>query len=54
MKIYELTRMLNAEVTVIIKDRKSGRTLYTGPASAATFNDVIKDWDFSKNHIIYI
>lgn len=54
MKVYELTRMLTNETEVIIKDSETKKTLWKGYASAATFADRIKKWDFSKAHIIYI
>lgn len=54
MKVYELTRMLTNETTVTIVDRETGKVLFEGYASAASFNDKVKDWDFSKKHMIYI
>lgn len=54
MTIRFLCKMLTAETKVIIKDQKTGKTFYKGFASKANFEDNVKDWDFSKNHIIYI
>ena len=54
MKVYELTKMLTHETEITIKDSRTKETLWTGNASAATFSDAIKNWDFSKGHIIYI
>lgn len=54
MAVYELTRMLTNETWVIIKDSCTHKTLFMGYASSATFNDKVKDWDFSNEHIIYI
>lgn len=54
MAVYELTRMLTNETWVTIKAKETGKTIWSGYASAATFSDTIKDWDFSIRHIIYI
>lgn len=54
MKVYELTRMLTADTEVKIIDDETQKALYIGCASAATFTDDVKDWDFSEKHIIYI
>lgn len=54
MTIGFLVRMLTTETPVTIKDKKTGKTLFEGPASAANFNDTVKDWNFSKGHVIYI
>lgn len=54
MMILELARMLTAETWVIVKDYRTKKTLWTGEARQAVLNDEVKDWDFSKGHIIYI
>ena len=54
MSVGYLVRMLTSWTEVTIKDYKTGKTLFKGYASAANFNDTVKDWDFSKDHIIYI
>lgn len=54
MTVGFLVRMLTNETEVTIKDKKTNKTLFEGYASAANFNDEVKDWDFSKKHIIYI
>ena len=54
MTVGFLVRMLTAETWVIIKDHKTHKTLFEGYASAANFNDEVKDRNFSKKHIIYI
>ena len=54
MTVGFLTRMLTSATEIIIRDQKTGKTLFIGCASAANFNDKVKDWDFSKEHIIYI
>ena len=54
MAVYTLTRMLTNETWVTIKNKRTGKTLFEGYASSATFNDTVKDWDFSNGHIIYI
>lgn len=54
MPVWYLVRMLVAETEVTIKDSKTGETIFSGCASSATFNDEVKDWDFSEGHIIYI
>ena len=54
MTVGYLVRMLTAWTEVVIKDKRTGKTLFRGCASAANFNDKVKDWDFSKEHIIYI
>lgn len=54
MTVRYLVRMLTNETWVTIKDQKTKKTLFEGYASAAGFNDVVKSWDFSKGHIIYI
>ena len=54
MMIIELTRMLTKETQVTVKDKKTRKTVWEGTASEATFNDQVKDWDFSVGHIIYI
>lgn len=54
MTVRFLSKMLTAETKVIVKDQKTGKTYYKGCASEANFEDNVKDWDFSNNHIIYI
>lgn len=54
MTIGFLVGKLTANTEVIIKDQKTEKILFIGYASAANFNDKVKDWDFSKEHIIYI
>ena len=54
MEVWFLVRMLTNETEVTIRDHKTGRTLYVGVASEASFNDEVKDWDFSNGHVIYI
>ena len=54
MTVGFLVRMLTAETEVVIKDQKTRKTLFIGYASEANFNDKVKDWDFSKEHVIYI
>ena len=46
--------MLTATTWVIIKDHATHKTVWEGEAALANFNDTVKDWDFSKGHIIYI
>lgn len=52
--VGELVAMLTAQTEVTIKDFKTGKTLFRGYASAANFNDRVVDWDFSREHIIFI
>lgn len=54
MTVSFLARMLFKETVVIIKDMKSRKTVWCGTAEKAIFRDKVKDWDFSKQHIIYI
>ena len=54
MTIGFLTGMLVKDVWVTIKDSNTKATLWEGEAALANFNDKVKDWDFSKGHIIYI
>lgn len=54
MTVGFLTRMLTAETWVIIKNQKTKKVLFEGYASAANFNDEVKDWNFRNSHIIYI
>lgn len=54
MTVRFLVRMLTNETHVIIKNEETNKTLFSGYASAACFEDKVKDWDFSKGHIIYI
>ena len=54
MTVGFLVRMLTTETVVTIRDKETGNVLFTGPASAANFNDTVKDWDFSHGHNIYI
>lgn len=54
MSVGFLTRMLTAWAEVTIKNKITGEILFEGCASAANFNDTVKDWDFSDGHIIYI
>ena len=54
MTILFLARQLTAETWVTIKAKETGKTIWSGYASGATFGDRVKDWDFSEGHIIYI
>lgn len=54
MRVGFLTGKLTGQTWVIIKDQKTGKTIWEGEAVFANFNDTVKDWDFSKGHIIYI
>ena len=54
MTVKFLVNMLTKETLVIIKDYQTNKTLYKGYAGNIDFNDKIKDWDFSNDHIIYI
>ena len=54
MKVEFLTKMLTTDTWVIIKDQRTKKTLFEGFANLARFDDKVKDWDFSKNHIIYV
>ena len=54
MTVGYLVRMLTNWTEVTIKDAKTKKTLFVGYASDANFNDKVKSWDFSKDHIIYI
>lgn len=54
MTVAFLTKSLTNETWVVIKDKETGKILFEGYASAAGFNDKVKDWDFSKGHVIYI
>lgn len=54
MTVSFLAKMLVNETVVIIKDMKSRKTVWCGTAERALFQDKVKDWDFSKRHIIYI
>lgn len=49
-----MVRNLTCETWVTIKDHKTKKTIWEGFASAATFNDEVKCWDFSRSHDIYI
>ena len=54
MTVEFLTKMLVSGVRVEIKDIETGETIWNGLAGYAKFSDTVKDWDFSKGHIIYI
>lgn len=54
MTVSFLAKMLVDNVPVTIKDSKTGRTLWTGEAKEAMFPATVADWDFSKEHVIYI
>lgn len=54
MTVGFLVKHLTNDTWVIIKDHKTHKTLFEGYASAANFNDKVKDWNFSNGHIIYI
>lgn len=54
MTVGYLIRMLTKDTQVIIKDNDTGKTIWTGEAVFANFNDTVKSWDFSKEHIVYI
>lgn len=54
MTVRFLTGMLTAETFVEIKDVKTRKTIWSGTANTALFEDKVKDWDFSNGHIIYI
>jgi hypothetical protein len=54
MTVGFLVRMLTSETWVTVKDFSTRKTVFEGYASAANFNDKVKDWDFSNGHIIYI
>lgn len=54
MTIKFLTRKLTEDTPVVIKDKKTNEVLFEGRAIEATFGNEVKDWDFSKEHIIYI
>ena len=54
MTVKFLAAMLTADTVVIVRDAETGRTLYEGPAGLAAILDRVKDWDFSRGHIIYI
>ena len=54
MTVGFLVRKLTAWTEVTIKDKETDKTLFVGVASAANFNDRVKDWYFSNGHIIYI
>lgn len=54
MTIGFLTGMLVKDVLVTIKDSETKVKVWEGEAALANFNDKVKDWDFSKGHVIYI
>lgn len=54
MTVRFLARMLMPKTEVKIEDSETCKTLWIGPAGKITFEDVIKNWDFSHGHIIYI
>ena len=54
MRIEFLTGKLTKDTHVIIKDIDTGKTVWSGSAVFANFNDTVKDWDFSNGHVIYI
>lgn len=54
MTVNFLTNMLTKDTLVIIKDYNTGRQLFKGYAGNINFNDKIKDWNFTHDHIIYI
>lgn len=54
MTVGFLVRMLTSGTEVLIIDQRKNKILFRGCASAANFGDIVKDWDFSDEHIIYI
>ena len=54
MTVRFLVSMLVAETLVEIKDIITRETIWSGIAKDALFEDRVKDWNFSKGHIIYI
>ena len=54
MKVYELTKRLTKDTWVMLDNQKTHVTEWEGYAADAVFTDEVKDWDFSKGHIIYI
>ena len=54
MTVGFLTNMLTCDTAIKIIDRESGKTLFEGKANEAKFDDKVKDWDFSRGHILYI
>lgn len=54
MTVGWLTARLTKDTHVIIKDQKTKKTVWEGEAVFANFNDEVKDWNFSRKHIIYI
>ena len=54
MTVKFLADMLRDETQVIIKDIKTKKVIWSGKAYQANFSDKVRDWDFFKNHVIYI
>ena len=54
MTVRYLVQMLTPETEVRIKGSKTCKTLWIGLAGKIIFENVVKDWDFSHGHIIYI
>lgn len=54
MTVKFLAGKLTKETVVIIKDQDTGKTLFTGKAEKAIYDDTVKDWDFSKDHVIFV
>ena len=57
MTVKFLAGMLTGKTKVILKDKETGKVYRAARASEIAdekISDKVKDWDFSKEHIIYI
>lgn len=54
MTVKFLAGMLKKDTVVIIKDRETKAVIWKGAAGKAEYEDTVKDWDFSRDHIIYV
>ena len=54
MTVQQLVQKLPAEAWVTIKNEATGKTVWSGYASGATFGDAVKGWDFTEGYIVYI
>lgn len=54
MTVKFLAGMLKKDTVVIIKDHSTKAVIWRGEAGKAEHKCTVKDWNFSRDHIIYV
>ena len=55
MTVGFLAKSLTKETVLTIKDQETKKTIWEGKAEkAVNIPGKVKDWDFSKNHTVYV